>query len=180
MFRVGTVLLLAVVLAASGCKSTRSASINDGRDPSEENVLDQGGFRDPAAGLDGGSLPDLPPGTMFGYADDLEPIYFDYDSSTLSAEAMAAIERNAARLNAAGSRGYVQIAGHCDERGTQEYNLALGERRALSVREHLMRLGVDGNRLVTMSYGEESPANPAQNESAFAQNRRAEFYRQSN
>ena len=71
----------------------------------------------------------------------------------------------------------VQIAGHCDERGTQEYNLALGEKRAQSVRNHLRQLGVPGDRLVTISYGEEAPAVPGQSEAAWAQNRRCEFMR---
>jgi len=71
----------------------------------------------------------------------------------------------------------IQLAGHCDERGTQEYNLALGERRALAVREHLIQLGISGNRLITISYGEESPAVMGSGESAWAKNRRCEFNR---
>ena len=71
----------------------------------------------------------------------------------------------------------IQIEGHCDERGTQQYNLALGERRALAVRDYLIRLGISGDRLVTISYGEEDPADPGHSESAWAKNRRAEFNR---
>ena len=69
----------------------------------------------------------------------------------------------------------IQIEGHCDERGTQEYNLALGERRALAVRGHLMKLGISGERLLTISYGEESPASAGHSEEAWQQNRRSEF-----
>ena len=67
------------------------------------------------------------------------------------------------------------IEGHCDERGTEEYNLALGERRARSAYEFLILLGVDSERLEIISYGEERPLNPADNETAWAENRRAEF-----
>ena len=69
----------------------------------------------------------------------------------------------------------IQIEGHCDERGTQEYNLALGEKRALAVRDYLMNLGVSGGRLVTISYGEESPVAMGSDESAWKQNRRSQF-----
>jgi peptidoglycan-associated lipoprotein len=67
------------------------------------------------------------------------------------------------------------IEGHCDERGTREYNLALGERRANAVRDYLVALGISGNRLGTISYGKERPAVPGSNESAWAQNRRGVF-----
>jgi peptidoglycan-associated lipoprotein len=67
------------------------------------------------------------------------------------------------------------VEGHCDERGTDEYNLAIGERRALAVRRYLVALGVAADRVHTISYGEEKPADPASAESAWAKNRRAEF-----
>jgi len=69
----------------------------------------------------------------------------------------------------------IQIEGHCDERGTQEYNLALGEKRALAVREYLMSMGVSGDRMVTISYGEEDPQDTAHTEAAWSKNRRSEF-----
>jgi len=69
----------------------------------------------------------------------------------------------------------VQIEGHCDERGTPEYNLALGQRRADSTKKYLVNLGIDGSRLSTISYGEEKPADPGHNEAAWAKNRRAVF-----
>jgi peptidoglycan-associated lipoprotein len=69
----------------------------------------------------------------------------------------------------------VQVEGHCDERGTQEYNLALGEKRALATREHLIKLGIPADRIITISYGEEMPAIQGGGESAWAQNRRCEF-----
>jgi peptidoglycan-associated lipoprotein len=69
----------------------------------------------------------------------------------------------------------IQIEGHCDERGSNEYNLALGERRAVSAKLYLIRLGVKGDRLSTISYGEEMPADPGHTEEAWAKNRRCHF-----
>ncbi len=106
----------------------------------------------------------------------LKPIYFDFDSSTLRPDALATL-RNNAEIIKNFPNVIVQVAGHCDERGTQEYNLALGERRALCVREHLMKLGVSGDRMITISYGEEFPAVQGNNEAAWSQNRRAEFHK---
>jgi peptidoglycan-associated lipoprotein len=104
----------------------------------------------------------------------LEIIHFDFDSYSLRPDARAALQRNADKIKQAPG-AMIQIEGHCDERGTQEYNLALGEKRALATREYLIQLGVPSSQLVTISYGEEDPLNPASNEAAWAQNRRCEF-----
>lgn len=104
----------------------------------------------------------------------LETVYFDYDSFTLQPEARQALERTAAWLQA-NSSVKVTIEGHCDERGSDEYNLALGERRAIAVKNYLTTLGIVAERLITISYGEEQPAVDGQNESAWSKNRRAEF-----
>jgi peptidoglycan-associated lipoprotein len=105
----------------------------------------------------------------------LETIYFDFNMSTLSETARAALDRNAAFL-AANLSLRVRIEGHCDERGSTEYNLALGDRRAHSALEHLVGKGVSAARLETVSFGEEQPADPGHNEAAWARNRRAEFH----
>ena len=102
------------------------------------------------------------------------PIYFGFDDYTLSPEAQATLNRMAEALKANKS-AVIQIEGHCDERGTVEYNLALGERRAQSVKNFLSQLGVEGARLSTISYGEEKPVDQAHTEEAWAKNRRAEF-----
>ena len=101
-------------------------------------------------------------------------IHFDFDSYVLKEEARAilALKANIMRKYSGVS---VVIEGHCDERGTEEYNLALGERRARAAYEHLVILGVDPGRMKIVSYGEEKPVDPGHNESAWAQNRRAEF-----
>jgi peptidoglycan-associated lipoprotein len=104
----------------------------------------------------------------------MENIYFDFDQFTLSAEARATLADNAKYLNAS-SGTQVVIEGHCDERGSDEYNLALGESRALAAKNYLISLGVAAKRLSVISYGEEKPADMGSNEAAWAKNRRAEF-----
>jgi peptidoglycan-associated lipoprotein len=100
--------------------------------------------------------------------------YFDYDSAELSAEARAALDANAAVLKKYPT-WTVTIEGHCDERGTAEYNLALGERRAVAAQSYLVALGIPASRVKTVSYGKEFPFDPGHDESAWAKNRRAHF-----
>ena len=101
-------------------------------------------------------------------------VYFDFDDFSLNEESKAALAQNAAWL-IDNAESEVIIEGHCDERGTDEYNLALGERRATSVKRYLVRLGVQDKQLSTISFGEERPVDSASNEDAWANNRRAEF-----
>jgi len=101
-------------------------------------------------------------------------IYFDFDSSVLSAAAQATLTDKAAFLKKYADKS-VTVGGHCDERGTNEYNLALGERRANSAKAFLVDLGVDGGRLDTVSYGEEDALDGGHNEEAWAKNRRDQF-----
>jgi peptidoglycan-associated lipoprotein len=103
-----------------------------------------------------------------------QDVHFAFDSFTLSEEAKALLEQKATWLME-NSQVTVQIEGHCDERGTTAYNLALGERRANAVKRYLVALGVDTSRLTTISYGEEFPLDPGHNEEAWARNRRAHF-----
>jgi peptidoglycan-associated lipoprotein len=104
----------------------------------------------------------------------LKPVFFELDSSEVSPEGQKILDANAVVLKQY-SAWMVTIEGHCDERGTAEYNLALGERRALAARAYLVSLGLSGDRLRTVSYGKEFPFDPGRNESAFAKNRRAHF-----
>ena len=103
-----------------------------------------------------------------------ENVYFDFDKSDLKPDAQAILKKKAAWLRA-NTGFFVRIEGHCDERGTNEYNLALGERRAYSAKEFLVALGVSANRIRTISYGEETPADSGHNEGAWSKNRRDEF-----
>ena len=103
-----------------------------------------------------------------------EKIYFDFDKSELKPEVRSILNKKAAWLRA-NPEYKVRIEGNCDERGTNEYNMALGERRAEAAWKYLNALGVSGNSMSTISYGEERPADPAHNEKAWALNRRDEF-----
>lgn len=98
-------------------------------------------------------------------------IFFSFNESDLSAEARATLDRQAAWLKKYGSV-HVTVEGHCDERGTREYNLALGERRATAVKNYLVADGIKVDRVKTISYGKERPAVLGSNEAAWAQNRR--------
>ena len=109
-----------------------------------------------------------------GATPELKTVYFDYDSSNLSDAEVSILQANAAWLKA-NSRVSVEIGGHCDDRGTINYNLALGDRRAGAVRDYLVTLGIPASRLKTVSYGEERPAVPGTDDAARAKNRRAEF-----
>lgn len=101
-------------------------------------------------------------------------VYFEYDSETLTAEAERKLQTKISILRANPSLR-VRVEGHADERGSTEYNLALGQRRAETVRNYLTTYGIESGRIETISYGEERPAVQGSNEAAWAQNRRAEF-----
>ena len=98
-------------------------------------------------------------------------VLFEYDSSDLTPEARRTLERQAAWLKRY-SNVSVTVEGHCDERGTREYNLALGERRATAVSNFLVALGINGARIMTISYGKEKPVALGSNDTAWSQNRR--------
>ncbi len=104
----------------------------------------------------------------------LKDIHFEFDRSDLTASAQTILKANADYL-AANPSVTAQIEGHCDERGTNEYNMALGNRRATSAHKYLRGLGIDAKRLSTVSYGEELPLDMGHNEAAWARNRRAHF-----
>jgi len=98
-------------------------------------------------------------------------VYFDYNSDLITAEGQSTLEHQAQWLKQY-TNVSVAIEGHCDERGTREYNIALGERRASAVKNYLVGLGVDGSRISTISYGKERPAVVGHDESSWSQNRR--------
>ena len=109
-----------------------------------------------------------------GRAAGLQTIHFDYDSYILTGETRRILEQNTALLKEKGNLN-IQIEGHCDERGGIQYNIALGEKRANAVRRFLIDNGIPGERVTTISFGKERPINPASNEEAWNQNRRANF-----
>lgn len=123
------------------------------------------------SGLEAQSLDDSPytPGT----------IYFAFDDYSLNADAETELNNFASYLNS-NAAVQVQVEGHCDERGTIEYNLALGEKRSQAIKNYLVNLGVEDSRVMTISYGEEKPVADGHDESSWAKNRRAEFIMLSN
>lgn len=104
----------------------------------------------------------------------IKPVFFDYDKSDLSESTKATLEENAKWFRKY-QDAQIIVEGHCDERGTEEYNLALGDRRAQSTRDYLIELGVPSSRLEAVSYGEERPFVQGSGESTWSQNRRAHF-----
>lgn len=113
-------------------------------------------------------------GAESGNIPGLNVVNFPYDSSTLSGEAKNILAANAEWMKT-NSGTSIQVEGHCDAKGSNEYNLSLGERRANAVKSYLQGLGVDGSRLVTVSYGEERLLDPSDSAAADAKNRRANF-----
>jgi peptidoglycan-associated lipoprotein len=104
----------------------------------------------------------------------LRTVYFDFDKYDLREDARATLAGNADWLKSNG-KWRVLVEGHCDERGTNEYNMALGDKRANAVRQYLVSAGIDASRLRTISYGEERPADPGHTEASWSKNRRAEL-----
>jgi peptidoglycan-associated lipoprotein len=104
----------------------------------------------------------------------LDRVHFDFDKSEINSQATETLKKNAATIKASNTMR-VLVEGHCDERGTNEYNVALGERRARATLNYLVSLGVARNRLEMKSWGEEKPLIVGHDEKAYAENRRAEF-----
>lgn len=159
-----TLVVALMATGATGCKKKKSEPLDTTPVPPAVSTTTG----------DGQSTPDLDR-LIWTKATDLETIRFDYDRSDIRPDQMAKLQSNAAKIKARPGNVMIQVEGHCDERGTQEYNMALGERRALAVRQYLIQLGCDGSRIVTVSYGEEMPVAHGSNEAAWSQNRRAEF-----
>jgi len=109
----------------------------------------------------------------FAVRDDLKAVPFDYDSAKLSEDALAILKANADVLKANPDLE-VRVAGHCDERGTVAYNLALGQKRANQVRDYYVQIGIEKGRIATISYGKEQPLCGDSNEECWSKNRRAE------
>lgn len=167
--RIGTTLLalsLGLSLAAAGCGSKKKPSAGDG-----DGIGVGGAFDGPGGeGPGGRSARGLEEARRLG----MRTVYFDYDDSSLREDAKEDLRNNFEILREHPSVK-VEIQGNCDERGSNEYNFALGERRAKAARDYLVRLGVSESRLSTVSFGEENPAVSGHGESAWAKNRRADF-----
>ena len=158
---------LAAVFALTGCHKTRNPGATT-QNTSESSVPGIGGGDTTGVGARPAGLSgsDLAHGQFAA-------VLFDYDSARIRPSEDSKLGAVAAYLKA--NPGKLVIEGHCDERGTAEYNRALGERRALAARDELVKLGVDSSRMSTISYGSERPADPGHDESAWSKNRRCEF-----
>ena len=163
-------LLLAVValVLAAGCGSKSDKGRELGQSPrtSSETKTPEGDGSSTDKGGAGSVLSEALAG--------LRTIYFDFDKYNLRDDAKRALESNA-KILMANSKARIVIEGHCDERGTTEYNLALGEKRASTARDYLIRLGVDASQISVISYGEERPVALGHDEESWAENRRGEF-----
>ena len=104
----------------------------------------------------------------------VKTVHFAYDKAQLNADAKATLQQNALYFRQYPDVNFV-VEGHCDERGSEEYNLALGDRRAIAVRDYLIQLGLERGRMQSVSFGEELPLDTSKSEKAFARNRRAQF-----
>ena len=162
--RISIPILLAATFALAACSSTGDNSGNTG----SSGQSTSSGKSAVTAGPVGSK-----PGSQLDLSINVgDRVLFDYDSSKLSAESLTTVTRWAAWLKTYPANSVV-VEGHADERGTREYNLALGERRADSARDYLVSLGVDTNRVKVVSFGKERPAIAGSNENAWTQNRRA-------
>ena len=158
--------LLAVLVLVAGCSST----------PKDTGSLTTDGSLGAAAPVTTPIDTTTTSGPVPGTQQDLvisvgDRVFFGYNKYDLTPEARATIEKQAQWLKTY-SHLNISIEGHCDERGTREYNLALGEKRATAVRNYMVSLGVEGSRIQTVSYGKERPAVTGSDEASWAQNRR--------
>ncbi len=158
-------LIMALAFSPSGCAKkplvpeTVQPTVSSETAPSEQPAMSEQVVQEPTAA----SKPSA-----------MKTIYFTFDSSSLSDEARQVLAQNAQWIKANPS-AQVTLEGHTDERGSDTYNLALGERRATAAQQYLIALGVPADQLQTLSYGEEKPAATGENEAAWSQNRRVEF-----
>jgi peptidoglycan-associated lipoprotein len=164
MFRIFS---LAVVVAALGLACSSADKKTDAGAATDAVGTESGAITDKAMDFDIA-------GSDSGKIQGLSTINFDYDKATLTSTARKTLADNAEWIKGH-ANATVQIEGHCDSRGSVEYNLALGERRAKSVKGYLVSLGIDAKRLSIISYGKEKPLDSADTEEAYARNRRANF-----
>ncbi len=152
-----------LALAVAGCQTSSKPSTSNTPVPSSGTGSE---FREDPVRTDPGGVRS---------ATILQSVYFDFDRYEIREDAKPVLRANARGIKSNSRWGNITIEGHCDERGSEEYNLALGERRANAVKRYLMDLGVASSRLRTVSFGEAKPAVMGHDESAWRYNRRAEF-----
>ena len=172
--RISLILILSLLVLSNGCARKKKYSrkgVDSGTLESIEDIQ--------LAALQGEDIPlvEEPEGELFVEPIDsmvFEDVHFDYDDATIKGSEKSILERISEWMVERPGVN-IMVEGHCDERGSREYNLSLGEKRALSVRRYLISLGIEADRIFTISYGEEKPLDPRSNEDAWAKNRRAHF-----
>ena len=193
--RISTLLLLgacagSLVLLGSGCskrpvippdagRSSAGGSAGyppaDGSEFSQDNMPSVGSLDDASRGGGLGDNASDEYKRLHGRSSEgLSPVYFDFDQAVIRPDMTDRMVMNAEFLKQS-AQARIVVEGNTDERGTNEYNLALGERRAQNAKNYLVRLGIDGSRMRTISYGEERPLFMGQDEDSFSHNRRADF-----
>lgn len=165
LFLIGGCAKKAVKATPDETRTSRSA-VSDEDTEKDSDSMNSGAIppETSSRGLDFGSIVNIA----------LEDVYFEFDQYTLSQIALDTLAKNVEILKS-NAKIVVQVEGHADERGTVEYNLALGQKRAAAVRTYLINAGIDSGRVFTISYGKERPLDPEHNEEAWAKNRRAHF-----
>jgi peptidoglycan-associated lipoprotein len=178
LFGLVSVTLLAVLLGTTGCSNTKAEG---GDEPSDQIQSSEGG-----AGLgtevldDDRSLVGIAPDQRAAFNDPNNPLsvrvfYFEFDSDLVRAEYDRALQAHADYIKQSKARLTIRLEGHADERGSREYNIALGERRGNAIKKALLLKGVSSDQLAVLSYGEERPAEPGHDEAAWEMNRRVEM-----
>lgn len=169
--------ILTVSLVMTGCASRKpAATVEAGNTPNGSTTVNTDGLSEDATlnaqNLNGASSKGVTDANKAFLAKRV--VYFDYDSSDLSNDDYQTLQAHAQFL-IANANSKIALTGHTDERGTREYNMALGERRAKAVQSYLITNGVNANQLEAVSYGKEMPINPGHDESAWKENRRVEL-----
>jgi len=164
--RFGAIVIVvgAIALGFAGCASKQAGNADDmsGQDAGTGSEFDDGSL---------GQGSSVSTSTL----SDLETVYFDFDKSSIRNDSAGVLRNNAGVIKENADWGQITVEGNTDERGSEEYNLALGERRAVAVKRYLVDLGVPTTRLRTVSFGEAKPAVPGHDESAWRYNRRSDF-----
>jgi peptidoglycan-associated lipoprotein len=166
-------IILATVIAAfglTGCKNKNGTGAGSKEPGAESGVPPLGGGPGGVGSLDGNRPVGFKGEPVKGQ---FAIVYFDYDSARIRPSEDSKLQAVAAYLKS--NPGNLVVEGYCDERGTAEFNRALGERRALAAREELVKQGADGSRITTISYGSDRPADMGHDEAAWSKNRRCEF-----
>lgn len=171
-------LALLAALGTTGCSNTKAEG---GGDPSDQQVQSsEGGTVLGTEGLDDRSLVGIAPDQRAAFNDPNNPLsvrvfYFEYDSDLVRSEYDRALQAHADYIKQSRARLTIRLEGHADERGSREYNIALGERRGNAIKKALQLKGVSSDQLAVLSYGEERPAESGHDESAWEKNRRVEM-----